>query len=102
MVCISNCLHPDDLIIFYYNMINTGIKFNDWAIRKETVDDEPILKLYFETPEDVDGKYIQQKVHEALKEQNSDFADYEAMIEKSALEVVVVAPGAFSAARAVP
>jgi hypothetical protein len=78
-------------------IINTGIKFNDWAIRKETVDDEPILKLYFETPEDVDGKYIQQKVHEALKEQNSDFADYEAMIEKSALEVVVVAPGAFSA-----
>ena len=78
-------------------IINTGIKFTDWAIRKETVEDEPILRLYFETLEDIDGDTIQQRVHAALKDLNSDFADYEAMIEKNALEVVVVAPGAFGA-----
>ncbi len=78
-------------------MINSGIKFTDWAVRKETAEGNPILRLYIETPESIDSNTIQEKVLGSLKELNHDFADYEAMIEKRALEVILLSPGSFHA-----
>jgi hypothetical protein len=76
-------------------IINTGIKYTDWAIRKESVEGDPILRLYLETMDNIDGETVQQKVHLALKDLNHDYADYESMIEKRALEVIMLAPGSF-------
>ncbi len=78
-------------------IINAGIKFNDWAICKEMAAGEPVLRLYFETPEDIACETVQNKVHQALKDLNHDFADYEVMLERNALEVVLLAPGTFAA-----
>jgi len=81
-------------------IINSGIKFTEWVIRKETVQDEPVIKLYLETIDDVACETVHQKVHAALKDLNHDYADYEAMIEKNALEVTLLAPGSFQAVMA--
>jgi phenylacetate-coenzyme A ligase PaaK-like adenylate-forming protein len=78
-------------------IINTGIKYTEWAVRKEAVEGEPVLRLYLETPEEIDCETVHQKVHAALKELNHDYADYEAMIEKRALEVILLAPGSYHA-----
>ncbi len=76
---------------------NTGIEYKDWAIRKETSEGNPILRLYMEPTDQFDKEVIRKKVHEALKSINSFYADYEAMIEKPALEVTVLQPGTFQA-----
>jgi len=76
---------------------NTGIEYNEWAIRKETTDGEPILRLYMEPVDPCDKETIRHKVHEAMKGLNSFYADYEAMIEKPALDVTVLKPGTFQA-----
>jgi len=78
-------------------IINTGIKYTEWAVRKEIVADEPVLRLYLETPEILDSEMVHEKIHTALKELNHDFADYESMIEKRALEVVLLMPGSYHA-----
>lgn len=75
----------------------TGIEYNEWAIRKETHDGDPILRLYMEPKQNVDRETIRHKVHEALKGVNSFYADYESMIEKPALDVTVLTPGTFQA-----
>jgi phenylacetate-coenzyme A ligase PaaK-like adenylate-forming protein len=74
---------------------NTGIPYQEWAMRKEKEDGNPILRLYMEPIGAIDKETIQRKVHEALKGLNSFYADYEAMIEKPALEVTVLNPGTF-------
>jgi len=79
---------------------NSEIVYQDWSIRKEVKDGEPILHLYLEPVKPIDPETVQQKVHTALKELNSNFADYESMIEKPALEVTVLAIGSFQATMA--
>ena len=44
---------------------------------------------------EADRETVQQKVHSALKSLNHDYADYEALIEKRALEVTLLAKGSF-------
>jgi phenylacetate-coenzyme A ligase PaaK-like adenylate-forming protein len=76
-------------------IVNTGIKYVDWAIRKEAADSKPYLRLYIEPIDLFESEPIQQKVHEALKELNPFYADYENMLEKRALEVTLLTPGTF-------
>jgi hypothetical protein len=76
---------------------NTGITYKEWAIRKEASGGEPILRLYMEPDTQTDQETVRNKVHEALKDINSFYADYEAMIAKPALEVTLLQPGTFQA-----
>jgi len=81
-------------------IINTGIKFTEWVIRKEAIESEPVIRLYLETMEHTDCDEVQKKVHTSLKELNHDYADYERLIEKRALEVTLLTPGSFHAYQA--
>jgi hypothetical protein len=76
---------------------NTGINYNEWSIRKETEGGEPILRLYMETVGQNDQETVQRKVHQALKDINSFYADYEALIAKPSLDVKLLNPGTFQA-----
>lgn len=78
-------------------IINAGIPYQDWAMRKETLDGEPYLRLYIEPMGSVDAETIQTRVHEEMKSLNSFYADYENMIEKRALKVTLLKPGTFRA-----
>ncbi len=78
-------------------IINAGVEFVDWVVRKESIKGEPVIHLYIETATEIDADSVRKKVHEALKELNHDFADYEVMIEKRALEVTIMPAGSFRA-----
>jgi hypothetical protein len=76
-------------------IVNTGIKYIDWSIRKESMENTPYLRLYIELINQHDSDIIRQKVHDALKDLNPFYADYENMIDKPALEVTLLNPGTF-------
>jgi hypothetical protein len=78
-------------------VINTGIRYEEWAMRKEYVQGAPILHLYIELRESVDKETAQVRIHEELKELNSFYADYESMIGVRPLEVTILPSGAFRA-----
>ena len=59
------------------------------------MENTPYLRLYIELINPHDSDMIRQKVHEALKDLNPFYADYEKMIEKRSLEVTLLSPGTF-------
>jgi phenylacetate-coenzyme A ligase PaaK-like adenylate-forming protein len=76
-------------------ILNTGIEYNEWAIRKEVIDSNPTLHLYIEPKEEIDADVILRKVHESLKTINPYYSDYETMLNKQALYVTVLSEGTF-------
>ena len=78
-------------------IVNTQIPYEEWAIRKESLDDQPGLHLYIEPSEPVDEETLCAQVHEKLKELNPYYADYEQMIEKRPLVVTMFSRGTFGA-----
>ena len=78
-------------------VVNTGIRHEEWAMRKEYAQGRPILRLYIEPTDQVDAATIRVKVNERLCELNPFYADYQSMIEASALEVTIFRPGTFQA-----
>jgi hypothetical protein len=86
---------PIDERMVWQAIVNTGIKYIDWTVRKEIIDSDPYMKLYIEPAESIDAETIRLKVHGALKELSSDYADYEKMIGKQSLLVTILAKGSF-------
>jgi hypothetical protein len=76
-------------------IINSGVNYVDWAIRKESAENEPYLRLYIEPIGAVEPEMVRQKVNTQMKLLNPFYADYENMIEKRALEVTVLSTGTF-------
>lgn len=81
----------------WQSIIKTKIEYNEWAIRKEVEDGQPVLHLYIETKNLMNPEEVRKRVHESLKEMNPFYADYEGFIQKKTLEVTVLAAGTFSA-----
>jgi phenylacetate-coenzyme A ligase PaaK-like adenylate-forming protein len=81
--------------VVWQAIINTGLDYEDWVLRKESVKGDPVLHLYIEMKSADNKEVVRQKVHEALIELNHDYADYNSMIEKNPLEVSILLPGSF-------
>jgi hypothetical protein len=79
----------------WQSIVNTGINCADWTIRKESQDNEPYLRLYFEAIDEVDNETIRQKVNAEMIRLNPFYGDYENMIQKRALEVTTLPQGTF-------
>lgn len=77
-------------------IVNTGMQYEDWAIRKEINNSKPFLHLYIELKELISTEIVQTNIHDRLKELNSFYADYEAMIEDHPLKVTILPQGSFS------
>ena len=78
-------------------VVNSGIAYTDWAMRKETLNGEPILHLYIETAQPADNETVRRMIHTSMKALNPYYADYEDILEKQALEVTVLPEGTFQA-----
>jgi len=75
---------------------NSGIKYNDWALRKEIEDKHPVLRLYLELRgEERKEKEIVEAIHESLKKVDSDYNDIEKMLQFKPLRLTVLSPGTF-------
>ena len=73
----------------------SGVPYTDWAVRKEYREEKPVLKLFLETPVELDPEETRQKIICALMELDSDYRDLVNMLNDSHLELVFLPPGAF-------
>ena len=74
---------------------NTGIKYEEWTLRKEYAENKPILHLYLELKEEQDAPEVARLVHEELKSLNSDYRDVESMLGFQSLKVTLLSKGTF-------
>lgn len=78
---------------------NSGLVYQDWAIRKETVADTPVLHLYLEPKRgtELSEDQVAASVHEQLKRLDSDYASLETILGMKPLKVTVLPQGTFQA-----
>ena len=74
---------------------NTGIDYEEWAIRKELLGEHMGLHLYIELKEDLPAEKVAQRVHEDLKLLNPFYADLESFLEIRPLHVTLLSPGTY-------
>ena len=75
---------------------NSGVKYNDWAARKEIEDQHSVLRLYLELRgEEREEEEIVEAIHESLKKVDSDYSDIEKMLQLKPLRLTVLSPGTF-------
>jgi hypothetical protein len=74
---------------------NTGIDYEEWAIRKELLGEHAGLHLYIEIHESLPYDVVAQRVHEELKALNPFYADLESFLGLRPLQVTLLSPGTF-------
>jgi len=82
----------------WYALEGSGIKYVDWAIRKEAVDGKIILHLYLELNEAEKSSLpaLKKKIKKALNKMNPEFGDMEKMMGDDYLSVTKLPSGAFN------
>ncbi len=74
----------------------SGIKYNEWALRKEIENQHSVLHLYLELKGEEQGeKEIVDAVHESLKKIDPDYNDIEKMLQFKPLRLTILSPGTF-------
>ncbi len=75
---------------------NSGIKYNDWVLRKEIEDEQPVLRLYLELKgEEREKEEIVDAIHESLKKIDPDYSDMERVLQLKPLRLTTFSPGTF-------
>ncbi|HUI69550.1 MAG TPA: GH3 auxin-responsive promoter family protein [Spirochaetia bacterium] len=75
---------------------NSGVSYEEWTIRKEQSEREPILHLYIEQKKDpLAADAIAERVHEALKALNGPYRDLEEITGLKPLKITLLSTGTF-------
>ena len=74
---------------------NTGIRYEDWTMRKEYDQDKPMLRLYIELKENRKAKEVERLIHQQLKATNRGYKDLVSMLEIQPLRVKLLSEGTF-------
>lgn len=74
---------------------NSGIKYEDWSIRKEVYENKPVLHLYIEPKGQQEYELIREKVEQELIKSNVDYKDMFDMLEMRPLRVTVLSQGTY-------
>jgi hypothetical protein len=74
---------------------NTGIKYEDWSVRKEYEQNEPIVRLYIELKEEREAAEVERLIHRELVSLNPDYRDLENMLGIRPLRVTLLPAGSF-------
>jgi hypothetical protein len=83
--------------MIWQSIVHSGVEYTEWAMCKEIREEGPILHLYIEPKGSMDADEVHRRIDSCLKDTNPFYADYEALIEKRALEVTVLSQGTFQA-----
>jgi len=86
---------------------NTNIPYADWTVRKEIVEEKPVLHLYLELKDGyiASGRGVAKAIHDQLKRLDDGFiysdlenmlGDVESVLELKPIEVTLLPEGAFS------
>ena len=78
---------------------NSGVPYNDWAVRKEATENQPVLHLYIEPKQasELDEISISDTVHRHLSLLDNDYALLENMLNLKPLKVTILPQGTFQA-----
>jgi phenylacetate-coenzyme A ligase PaaK-like adenylate-forming protein len=74
---------------------NTGVQYKDWTIRKEYIENQPILHLYIEMKQEMDKDKLGSLVHDALATIDPSYNDMDTMLELKPVKVTLLSPGTF-------
>jgi hypothetical protein len=74
----------------------SGLPYEEWTVRKETVGDKPILRLYIELRAgDIPPEKVRDLVHGRLKAIDEPYREMEAIAELKPLTVTILSKGTF-------
>jgi len=73
----------------------SGLKYEDWAVRKEFEGEVPIMHLYIEFKDGHITEGVDEALHMALKDVDPFYRDLETMLGIRPLRVTTLPPGAF-------
>ena len=76
-------------------IVDTGIEFEDWIIRKEIRDEKPTLHLYIELTNGFRPELVGPAVHDGLMKTDPGYHDLTTMMEIQPLEVTTLPSGTF-------
>jgi len=73
-----------------------GVGYEEWTIRKEIKEQQPVLHLYIELKrEDRSGEEIEEAVHQSLKDLDPDYKDLEEMLRYRPFRLTILSHGTF-------
>ncbi len=72
----------------------TGMPYEGWMIRKEYLQDKPMLHLYIESKNGFSAEEVGSLVHQNLKKMDSGYAELEVMLGVYPLQVTLLPKGA--------
>jgi hypothetical protein len=79
----------------WQSIVDTGIRHEEWAVRKEIMGLHAGLHLYIELQEDLPAGQVAQQIHEALMVLNPFYGDLVELLGVRPLHVTLLSPGTF-------
>jgi hypothetical protein len=74
---------------------NAGIDYEDWTIRKETIQGKPVLHLYIELSHNHQPAVLAPRLHKELMKTDPGYHDLAVMMESQPLQVTVLRAGTY-------
>jgi hypothetical protein len=74
---------------------NTGLKYEDWTVRKEYEQDHPIIHLYIELKQEANKKDLENRLHRELISVSRNYKDMDEMLGLSPMVVTLLSGGSF-------
>jgi phenylacetate-coenzyme A ligase PaaK-like adenylate-forming protein len=74
---------------------NTNIKIEEWALRKEYVQDDPIIHIYMEVKSDHNASEIGEMIHQQLQVSYKDYKSMAEMLEINPIKITLLPVGTF-------
>lgn len=76
-------------------MVDSGLKFADWAACKEYDSNQSFLRIYVELKEKRDSDEVASLIDESLKQIDVDYRDVEGYLGLQPVRVTLLSPGTF-------
>jgi hypothetical protein len=74
---------------------DAGVPYEEWTIRKESVGEKPVLRLYIETRGEEAAAAVRDGIHESLKRLNAPYRELEELTGLKPLVVTMLSKGTF-------
>jgi hypothetical protein len=94
LIDISGFARLDEKTI-WQAIANTGVKYEDWSIRKEYEQNQPIIRLYIELKEQLKASEVERLINKQLVITNQDYRDFVSIRGEEPLKVTTLPPGSF-------
>lgn len=76
-------------------IVNSGVKHEDWVMRKEYAEGEPILNVYMELLEESPSSEVARRIHNSLVQLDPSYRDLDNILGLHPMRVTPLLPGTF-------